>query len=192
MKIIMKILLTLCKWICGFMIWVLLMIGIPYFASQLQKENYMPSDTPSAEFMVAVKLENQDDYRPKGWEYLQYGDLPFTKPDENCMEDCLRQLENGNYVYILETAGYKSHSEYQIKDNRIIPISFTTFHLGHMLLGMVGAFFVFWLYSYFRQIYSLRKDKTALLNYHYRLFKQLAIFTVIVAIGWTLIYFNAK
>lgn len=193
MKIIMTTLWILCKWICGFILWIFLMTGISQTVSHLQKEYYMPNDQPADKFMVAAQVKNKDYYQIKIWQdFINSNDLPFTQADEACIEDCLRQLENGHYVYFFETAGYASFSEYQIQNNQVTPISFKEFHLFHLIIGMLGAFFIFGLYSYFRKWLKIRKDKTELSRFHRTLFKKIAIYILIVAIGWTLIYLNAK
>lgn len=45
-------------------------------------------------------------------------------PIENCMDSCLKILENGNYLYINEGALQTTYSEYQIKDNTVTAVSF--------------------------------------------------------------------
>ena len=82
--------------------------------SKLEKEHYTPTDTPNGRFMVG------------GQHWQDFVDNPRelqTKPYGDCMDRCLKILENGNYQYINEGL-QTEYSEYQIKDNTVIPVSF--------------------------------------------------------------------
>lgn len=84
--------------------------------SELQKEHYAPTDTPNAKF----RINGQRLQDIKGDTQLQTEPTPI----DNCMDSCLKILDNGNYLYINEGALQTTYSEYQIKDNAVTAVSF--------------------------------------------------------------------
>lgn len=154
--------------------------AISYGIGELQKEHYAPTDTPNAKFRVnGQRLQDI-----KGDTQLQTEPTPI----ENCMDSCLKILENGNYLYINEGALQTTYSEYQLKDNAVIPISFKEDNFGHFLVGMVLAFLIISFFKYLYAIYQIRKDKTAFIIYHKKLARQLLIFVAIAAPVWGLMW----
>lgn len=103
------------------------------------------------------------------------------------MDRCLKILENGNYQYINEGALQTEYSEYQIKDNTVIPVSFEQYNFGHFVIAMFLAFLMLSFLKYLHAIYKIRKDKNSLIAYHKKLGKELLIFMGIIGIGWGLI-----
>lgn len=45
-------------------------------------------------------------------------------PDTECMNSCLKLLDNGNYEYFNDSPLIMTYSQFQVKDSQIIPISF--------------------------------------------------------------------
>lgn len=181
MKKITYTLLSLLKTIGIFCLWFLLTTIITIGISQLEKEYYTPTDTPNPRFMV----------NGQRWQdFLNNPKLIQTKADLDCMDSCLKILDNGNYLYINDSPLIMTESEYQIKDGKIIPISYKTFNFGQMLIAMFLAFLMLSFLKYLHAIYQIRKDKAALIVYHKKLGKELLIFVGIVGIGWGLIYFG--
>lgn|GEM_PF-3131653 len=91
-------------------------------------------------------------------------------------------LENGNYQYInkgLQT----EYSEYQIKDNTVIPVSFEQYNFENFVIAMFLAFLMLSFLKYLHAIYKIRKDKNSLIAYHKKLGKELLIFMGIIGIG---------
>lgn len=173
-------LLFLLKTVAVFCLWALLAAFITLGISRLQKEHYASTDTPNAKF----RINGQRLQDIKGDTQLQTEPTPI----ENCMDSCLKILENGNYLYINEGALQTTYSEYQLKDNAVIPISFKEDNFGHFLVGMVLAFLILSLLKYLYAIYQIRKDKTAFIIYHKKLARQLLIFVAIVVPVWGLMW----
>lgn len=177
---LLKPLLSLSKTIAIFCLWFLLTALIAISLSKLEKEYYQPTDTPNPRFMV----------NGQRWQDFQKNPKPIiTEPYGDCMDRYLKILDNGNYLYINESPLITTESEYQIKDGKVIPISYKTFNAGQMLAAMFLAFLMLSFLKYLHAIYQIRKDKTALIAYHKKLGKELLIFWVIVGIGWGLIWF---
>ncbi|OPH36082.1 Uncharacterised protein [Moraxella lacunata] len=169
-------------------LWFVLAGVISHGISELNTERYQLNDTPNDGFMIIGTDTDNGYYRQTWQEYQTNPKLPLTIPDKDCIEDCLKQLDNGNYLFINESAMYMSHSEYQIKGNKIIPISFKTYHLGHIFVGMIGAFFVMGFLKYLFSIFQIRKNKQAMMIYHKKLAKNLLITCAVLGIFWTVIY----
>ncbi|WP_157073844.1 hypothetical protein [Moraxella oblonga] len=91
------------------------MFGISLGISEYQKEYYTPTDTPNERFMVGGQRLQDFKDNPKP--------LDLT-PDTECMDSCLKLLENGNYEYFNGSPLIMTYSQFQVKDNQIIPISF--------------------------------------------------------------------
>lgn len=172
-------------------LWFVLADVISHGISELNTERYQLNDTPHDGFMIIGTDADNGYYRQTWQEYQTNPKLPLTIPDKDCIEDCLKQLDNGNYLFINESAMYMSHSEYQIKGNKIIPISFKTYHLGHIFVGMIGAFFVRGFLKYLFSIFQIRKDKQAMISYHKELAKNLLIACAVLGIFWAVIYLTA-
>ncbi|AWY20527.1 hypothetical protein [Moraxella bovis] len=154
--------------------------AISYGIGELQKEHYAPTDTPNAKFRInGQRLQDIKDNPTK----LQTEPTPI----ENCMDSCLKILENGNYLYINEGALQTTYSEYQIDGDIVIPVSFERQNFGHFVIAMFLAFLMLSFLKYLHAIYKIRKDKNSLIAYHKKLGKELLIFMGIVGIGWGLI-----
>lgn len=193
MKKLINALLSLSKTIGMVCLWFLFTVLITNGISQLEKEYYTPTDTPNPRFTVVVKSDNGEGYIPKNWQqFKNEGGLPYAVSNIDCIEDCFKRLENGNYLYVDESALLAGHSEYQIKDGKIIPISYKTINFGQMLIAMFLAFLILSFLKYLYAVYQIRNDKTTLIAYHKKLGKELLIFVGIVGTVWTLIYLNAK
>lgn len=97
----------------------------PVVISQSQKEHYKPNDVPHDRFSVAVMNDDGDYYRVY-WRDLSTNINPiFDKPTHPCNDETyLTRLDNATYRYTIESALQTEFSEYQIKDNQVIPISF--------------------------------------------------------------------
>lgn len=147
-------------------LWFMLMVGISLGMSEYQKEYYTPTDTPNPRFMVGGQYWQDFKDNPKP--------LDLT-PDTECLDSCLRLLNNGHYEYVNDSPLIITYSKFQIKGNQIIPISFKALHVGHLFYGAIGAFFGLWLISYGITISQLRNDKRSLTLYHQKLGKQLLI-----------------
>lgn len=148
-------LLSLLKIVAVFCLWCLLTFFITLGISRLQKEYYAPTDTPNANFKVAVQTDDGEYYIPKNWQsFMDSHNPPYANPDKECTEDCLKKLDNGNYLYINEGALQTEYSEYQIKDNAVTAVSFQEYNFGNFLIGMVLAFLSL---SYLYAIYQIRK-----------------------------------
>lgn len=156
---------------------------------ELQKEHYAPTDTPNASFKVAVQTDDGEYYIPKNWQsFMDSHNPPYANPDKECTEDCLKKLDNGNYLYINEGALQTTYSEYQIKDNAVTAVSFQEYNFGHFFIGMVLAFLIVSFFKYLYAIYQIRKDKTAFITYHKKLARQLLVFVAIVVPVWGLMW----
>lgn len=150
---LLKPLLSLFKTIGIFYLWFLLTALITISLSKLEKEYYTPTDTPNERFMV-------DGQR---WQDFKTNPKPIiTEPYGNCMETCLKILDNGNYQYINEGALQTEYSEYQIKDNTVIPISFEQHNFGHFVIAMFLAFLLLSLLKYLHAIYQIKKRQNRL------------------------------
>lgn len=188
MKKLINALLSLLKTIGIFFLWFLFTVLITNGISQLEKEYYTLTDTPNPRFMVVVESDDGEYYVRKNWQQFKGGNnIPYTIPDTNCMEDCFKKLENGNYLYVDESALFAGHSEYQIKDGKIIPVSYKTINFGQMLIAMFLAFLTLSFLKYLHAVYQIRNNKAALMAYHKKLAKSLLIFALIVGAAWGLI-----
>lgn len=177
MKKFIHAILSLIKTIGIVCLWCLLTALIAISLSKLEKEHYTPTDTPNERFMVG------------GQHWQDFVDNPQelqTKPYGDCMDRCLKILENGNYQYINEGL-QTEYSEYQIKDNTVIPVSFEQYNFGHFVIAMFLAFLMLSFLKYLHAIYKIRKDKNSLIAYHKKLGKKLLIFMGIIGIRWGLI-----
>lgn len=190
-KSTLKFLLSLLKATAIFCLWCLLTVVITLGISKLEKEYYTPTDTPNPRFMVISTDTDNGYYRQTWQEYQTNPKLPLTTPDTDCMDSCLTRLDNSNYLYINDSPMYMSHSEYQIKGNKIIPISFKTYHLGHIFVGMIGAFFVRGFLKYLFRIFQIRKDKQAMISYHKKLAENLLIACAVLGVFWAVVYLLA-
>ncbi|STZ09009.1 Uncharacterised protein [Moraxella caprae] len=188
MKKFIHAILSLIKTIGIVCLWCLLTALIAISLSKLEKEHYTPTDTPNERFMVIATDTDNGYYRQTWQEYQINPKPPLTTPDKNCVEDCLKILDNGNYLYINDSPLIITKSEYQIKDGKVIPISFKTYHLGHIFVGMIGAFFVMGFLKYLIRIFQIRKDKQAMINYHKKLAENLLIACAVLGIFWAVIY----
>lgn len=168
------------KYLLNLCLFFILTGAISYGIGELQKEHYAPTDTPNAKF----RINGQRLQDIKGDTQLQTEPTPI----ENCMDSCLKILENGNYLYINEGALQTEYSEYQIKDNTVIPVSFEQYNFGHFVIAMFLAFLMLSFLKYLHAIYKIRKDKTAFIIYHKKLARQLLIFVAIVAPVWGLMW----
>lgn len=181
MKKLIYAILSFIKTIGIFCLWFLLTTLITISLSKLEKEYYTPTDTPNERFMVGGQR----------WQDFQKSPKPIiTEPYGDCMETCLKILDNGNYLYINESPLVTTESEYQIKDGKVIPVSYKTFNAGQMLTAMFLAFLMLSFLKYLYAIYQIRKDKTALIAYHKKLGRELLIFVGIVGIGWGLMWWS--
>ncbi|MDO4895933.1 MAG: hypothetical protein Q3971_01115 [Moraxella sp.] len=138
---------------------------------------------------MIIATDTDNGYYRQTWqEYQTNPKPPLTTLDTDCMDSCLTRLDNGNYLYINDSPMYMSHSEYQIKNDKIIPISFKTYHLGHIFIGMIGAFIIMGFLKYLLRIFQIRKDKQAMISYHKKSAKNLLIVCTILGIFWAVIY----
>ncbi|STZ55459.1 Uncharacterised protein [Moraxella lacunata] len=169
-------------------LWFVLAGVISHGISELNTEYYQPNDAPSDRFMVISTDTDNGYYRQTWQEHQTDSKPPLTTPDIDCMDSCLKRLDNGNYLYTNDSPMYMSYSEYQIKNDKIIPISFKTYHLGHIFVGMIGAFFVMGLLKYLFSILKIRKDKQAMISYHKKLAKNLLIACAILGVFWAVVY----
>lgn len=186
-------LLSLLKTVAVFCLWCLLTVFITLGISRLQKEYYAPTDTPNPNFKVAVQTGDGEYYIPKNWQsFMDSHNPPYANSDKKCTEDCLKKLDNGNYQYINEGALQTEYSEYQIKDNTVIPVSFEQYNFGHFVIAMFLAFLMLSFLKYLHAIYKIRKDKTAFITYHKKLARQLLVFVAIVVPVWGLIWWGGK
>lgn len=183
MKKFIHTILSLIKTIGIVCLWCLLTILIAISFSKLEKEHYTPTDTPNERFMVG------------GQHWQDFVDNPQelqTKPYGDCMDGCLKILENGNYQYINEGALQTEYSEYQIDGDIVIPVSFERQNFGHFVIAMFLAFLMLSFFKYLYAIYQIRKDKTAFITYHKKLARQLLIFVAIVAPVWGLMWWGSQ
>lgn len=176
------ILLSLFKVFATVALWFMLMSGISLGMSEYQKEYYTPTDTPNERFMVGGQRLQDFKDNPKP--------LDLT-PDTECMDSCLKLLDNGNYEYFNDAPLIMTYSEFQVKGNEIIPISFKVLHAGHLFYGVIGAFFGIWFLGYCYKIYQFQNNKQALIAYHKKLAKDigLLLFCISLAVAgyWILV-----
>ena len=157
MKKFIGTLLSLLKSIGIFCLWFLLTALIAINLSKLEKEYYTPTDTPNERFMV----------NGQRWQdFVNNPQTLQTQADGDCMDRCLKILDNGNYQYINEGALQTEYSEYQIDGDIVIPISFERQNFGHFAIAMFLAFLMLSLLKYLYAIYKIRKDKTTPIAYH--------------------------
>lgn len=162
------------KYLLNLCLFFILTGAISYGIGELQKEHYTASDTPDAKFRVnGQRLQDI-----KGDTQLQTEPTPI----ENCIDSCLKILENGNYLYINEGALQTTYSEYKIKDNIVKPISFKEDNFGNFLIGIVLVFLVIGIFKYSVKLYQIRHDKNAIILYHKKLLKRLFIMLCLVLV----------
>lgn len=191
LKAFLLFLYAIIKTIGLIILWFVLAGVISHGISELNTEYYQPNDAPSDRFMV-ISTDTDNGYYRQTWQEHQTNPKPpLTTPDKDCIEDCLTILDNGNYLYTNDSAMYMSHSEYQVKNDKVIPISFKTYHLGHILVGMIGAFFVMGFLKYLFRIFQIRKDKQAMISYHKELAKNILIACAVLGVFWAVVYLLA-
>lgn len=174
MKTFIALIVSLCKMLFVFIIWLCLCIAINVGITQLQEEHYAPTDTPNPKFSVVTTPDGQTQIQT--WqEYTRHPNPLLITPDPDCTESCLKKLDNGNYQYHNDAPLMMTFSEYRIENNRAIAVSFYQYHFGHMLLSMILSFVMVKILSYFYKHHQYRHDKARLKAYHQQIIKNILI-----------------
>ena len=139
MKFFIALVISLAKTLS----WFLLTGVIAHGIAHLETEHYQPNDTPNSKFRVAVI-----DYARSPDEIRQGNFRLQTTPDKHCPEDCLHANRDGTLTYHNEGAMWNSQSTHRIEGNRVIPLSFCFFWVGHVFYGILGATMVMLLSKY--------------------------------------------
>lgn len=146
---------------------------------------YQKDDVPHRFFRVLVINENG--FRQlETWEKAQK--LPPNQwvvqidENENCMERCLRQNPNGDWVLYNEFALAETESTYRIENNRLVPVSFWFFSIAHMFVMMLLAVVVLLLVRYGVGCWQYRHSREKLWAYHRAIGVKLMRFLVFLGI----------
>lgn len=152
---------------------------------------YQKDDVPHRLFRVLVINENG--FRQlETWEKAQK--LPPNQwvvqidENENCMERCLRQNPNGDWVLHNEFALAQTQSTYRIDGNRLVPVSFWIVSVVDMFAMMLLLVFLAMCGRYVWRCWQYRYSREKLWAYHrtilFKLMKFLLFLGILVLLYW--------
>lgn len=146
---------------------------------------YQKDDVPHRFFRVLVINENG--FRQlETWEIAQK--LPPNQwvvqidENENCMERCLRQNPNGDWVLYNEFALAQTQSTYRIDGNRLVPVSFWIVSVVDMFAMMLLLVFLAMCGRYVWRCWQYRYSREKLWAYHRAIGVKLMRFLVFLGI----------
>lgn len=146
---------------------------------------YQKDDVPHRFFRVLVINENG--FRQlETWEKAQK--LPPNQwvvqidENENCMERCLRQNPNGDWVLHNEFALAQTQSTYRIDGNRLVPVSFWIVSVVDMFAMMLLLVFLAMCGRYVWRCWQYRYSREKLWAYHRAIGVKLMRFLVFLGI----------